>query len=128
MSGIFSDIEHDGFLEAAFLLKQTGIPVAAWSRSPVSQEVISVMAATMWGSLDTLVRTLGGAGPRSAVLEVENRRILATLVEPRWTLLLVAPRSVGKRRLRAEARRVLERVNQAREETMARRAAVEVRP
>lgn len=128
MSGIFSSVMLDGPLEAAFLLKQTGIPVAAWSRSPVPQEVISVMAATMWGSLETLIRALGGAGPRSAVVEVEDRRILATLVEPHWTLLLVAPRSVGTRRLHAEARRVLERVNQAREHAGPRRTAVDFSP
>ncbi len=128
MSEVFSGIEPDGVLEAAFLLKQTGIPVAAWSRTPVPKEVVTVMAATMWGSLDTLIRTLGGAGPRSALVEVDNHRILATLVEPRWTLLLVAPRPVGRRRLRAEARRLLERVSETREGKGERRAPAEILP
>jgi len=118
--------ELDGALEAAFLFKQTGIPLAAWTRHPVPQDVMSVMAATLWGSLDTMVRTLGGTGPRSAMLEVENRRMLATLVEPNWTLLLVAPRSVGKRRLRNEAQRLVERVAHARRQTTAPRARVDI--
>lgn len=126
ISHIFSLEELDDALEAAFLLKQTGIPVAAWTRHPVPQDVMSVMAATLWGSLDTMVRTLGGTGPRSAMLEVEGRRIFATVVEPNWTLLLVAPRSVGKRRLRNEAQRLLERVARARKEAMSPRAATEV--
>ena len=126
ISAVFSSAELGGSLEAAFLLKQTGIPLAAWTRSPVPHEVISVMAATLWGSLDTMVRALGGAGPRSAMVEVEDRRILATLVEPNWTLLLIAPRSVGKRRLRHEAQRLLQEVARARKETMSLRATAEI--
>ncbi len=110
-SGLFSPTDFDGTLEAAFLLKHTGIALASWTRSPVPQEVISVMAATLWGSLDTLIRTLGGEGPRSALLEIEERRMLVMQVEPNWTLLLIAPRAIGKRRLRHEAQRILERVS-----------------
>lgn len=126
ISRIFSREELDDALEAAFLFKQTGIPIAAWTRNPVPQDVMSVMAATLWGSLDTMVRTLGGTGPRSAMLEVEDRRMLATLVEPNWTLLLVAPRSVGKRRLRNEAQRLVEQVAHARRQTTAPRATVDM--
>ncbi len=115
LAGLFADAGFDGTLEAAFLLKRTGIALASWTRAPVPQEVISVMAATMWGSLDTMVRTLGGEGPRSALFEVEGRRILAMLVEPNWTLLLVAPRAVGKRRLRHEAQTIVERIERVRE-------------
>ncbi len=113
-AGIFASDELDGTLEAGFLLKPTGIPLAAWTRNPVPQEVISVMAATLWGSLDTMIRTLGGSGPRSAAVEVEDRRILVLQVDPNWTLLLIAPRSVGRRRLRSTAQRLLERVMEQR--------------
>ena len=113
-SGIFSPLEQDGTLEAGFLLKTTGIPLAAWTRNPVPQEVISVMAATLWGSLDTIVRTLGGSGPRYAMLEVEERRILVSQVGPNLTLLLVAQRSLGTRRLRSTAQRIVERVGDRR--------------
>ena len=125
-SGIFTGPELDGSLEAAFLLKQTGIALAAWTRSPVPQEVLSVMAATLWGSLDTMIRTLGGQPPHSAVLEIEERRILAMQVEPNWTLLLVAPHQVGKRRLRHAAQRILANISRLRAEAAARRSALEV--
>ncbi len=118
---VFAGEEFQGSLEAAFLLKQTGIPVAAWTRDAVPQEVVSVMAATMWGSLDTMIRTLGGNAPRSALLEVEDRRIFVRLVEPNWTLLLVAPDTVGKRRLRHMAQDVLVKVSRAREPMVPRR-------
>ena len=125
--GFFVPSDFDGLLEAAFLLKPTGIALAAWTRSPIPQEVVSVMAATLWGSLDTLVRTLGGRGPRSALLEVEGRRILAMQIEPNWMLLLVAPHSVGKRRLRHEAQRIVERVAAVRGKSASRAALVTLR-
>lgn len=126
-SRLFSASEFEGILEAVFLLKQTGIPVAAWTRAQVSHEVVSVMAATMWGSLDTMIRALGGEGPRSALVEVGSRRILATQIEPHWTLLLVAPSSVGKRRLRSEAQRIVERVSRVRGASGGRRLGLDVR-
>ncbi len=124
-SDLFPPSEFDGTLEAAFLLKSTGIALAAWTQAQVPQEVISVMAATMWGSLDTLVRTLGGEGPRSVLVEIEDRRLLVVQVEPSWTLLLVAPRTTGKRRLRQHAQRVLERLARRRRSALGRRAAAE---
>ncbi len=126
-SGLFADADFEGTLEAAFLLKQTGIALASWTRDQVPREVISVMAATMWGSLDTMVRTLGGEGPRSALLEIEGRRILAMQVEPNWTLLLIAPRTVGKRRLRHEAQRIVERLSKVRGSAVAKRTAAPVK-
>lgn len=126
-SGLFSPSESGGVLEAAFLLKKTGIALASWSRDPLPQEVVSVMAATMWGSLDTMVRTLGGEGPRSALVEVESHRILAMQVEPNFMLLLVAPRSVGKTRLRQEAHTIVTRVARVRVKPVPRHSALDGR-
>ncbi len=110
LSEVFDPSEFDGTLEAVLLLKKTGITLASWTRDAVPREVVSVMAATMWGSLDTMIRTLGGEPPRSAYLELEDRQILALQVEPNWTLLLVGPSTLGKRRLRREAQRILQRL------------------
>ncbi len=125
---IFSASTLDSSLEGAFLLKSTGILIAGWTRSEVPEEVVSVMAATMWGSLDTIVRTLGGPSPRSVLVEVDERRILALRVPPQSTLLLVAPRSMGKRRMRHEAQRILDSIPPVRKENITRRVAVEYRP
>ncbi len=124
LSEVFAPSEFDGSLEAALLLKQTGIAVASWTRAPVPQEVVSVMAATMWGSLDTMIRTLGGDTPRSVYLELEDRRMLALQVEPNWTLLLVGPSNLGKRRLRREAQRILDRISQMKRRVEPRAQAV----
>jgi predicted regulator of Ras-like GTPase activity (Roadblock/LC7/MglB family) len=126
LSKIFTAEGLDASLEAAFLLKQTGIPIAAWTRNPVPQDVISVMAATMWGSMDTMIRTLGGTGPESAMLEVAERRILAARIEPNWTLLLIAPRSVGRRRLGREASRIFAKVSRARKAALRQPGAAEI--
>ncbi len=123
---VLSSAGVDGTLEAVFLLKQTGIALASWTRQSVPQEVVSVMAATLWGSLDTMIRTLGGEAPRSALVEIEDRRILAMTVEPNWTLFLVASKNAGKRRLRREAQQILERVSVVRSAVGARRLVTDL--
>ena len=127
-SEIFSSAEFADGLAAAFLLKSTGTEVASWTRSRVPREVIGVMAATMWGSLDTMVRTLGGAGPRSMLLETEDRHFLEMQIEPNSVLLLVAPRSVGRRQLQHEARRILDRLPEGARSGAARPAPRNVAP
>lgn len=106
-SRLFASSDFNGVLEAAFLLKSTGIPLASWTRKPVAQDVVGVMAATMWGSLDTLLSTLGGPRARSFFVEIADRRLFAVQVEPSEMLLLIAPRDVGRRILRHEAQRIL---------------------
>ncbi len=125
LEDIFSSATLDASLEAALLLKPTGILVAGWTRSDVPREVISVMAATMWGSLDTITRTLGGSSARSVMVEANPFRIHALQVPPNWTLLLVGPRSMGRRRLHREALRILNLLPPPRRENTARRLAVE---
>ncbi len=128
LQDIFSSATLDSSLEAAFLLKPTGILVAGWTRSDVPRDVISVMAATMWGSLDTITRTLGGSMARSVMVEADPFRIHALQVPPNWTLLLVGPRSMGKRRIHREALRILDLLPPPRKENTARRLAVEYPP
>jgi predicted regulator of Ras-like GTPase activity (Roadblock/LC7/MglB family) len=97
-------------LEAALLLKTTGVPLATWTRDSVPLDVLSVMAATMWGSLDTIVHTLGGPGLRSALIEAGDRRILLAYLDPNLALFLVGSRSMGVRRMQDDARRILDEV------------------
>ncbi len=127
-SDLFARAEPDGVLEAAFLLRPTGIALAAWTRAPVPHEVVGVMAAALWGSLDTMIRTLGGEGPKSVLLEAEERRIFVRHVEPNLTLLLIAPSRTGKRVLKRESQRIVDRVMQIRAATPARAPLVELRP
>jgi len=109
LAEIFATSKFDSGLEAVVLMKATGILVASWTRSAVPQEVLGVMAATMWGSLDTMVRTLGGSAPRSVMVEVDDRRIVARKVPPSWMLLLVAPRSMARSRMSRATERIVAR-------------------
>ena len=43
-ASILSMVDPDGPLDAALLLRQTGILVAGWTRDAVPQEVLTVMA------------------------------------------------------------------------------------
>lgn len=126
-SGLFSDAESDGVLEAGFLLRPTGIALSAWTRTAVPHEVVGVMAAALWGSLDTMIRTLGGEGPRTVLLDAEDRRILIRRVEPNLTLVLIAPGRTGKRVLKKEAQRIIERAAEIRAAVAPRSPLVEVR-
>ena len=128
LQALFSSATLDASLEAAFLLKPTGILVAGWTRSDVPREVISVMAATMWGSLDTITRTLGGTAARSVMVEADPFRIHAVQVPPNWTLLLVGPRTMGSRHLRREASRIIGLLPPLRKESAARRLIAENPP
>lgn len=100
-------IDPQGFLEAAVLLKRTGAQLASWTRTPVAQEVVSVMAATMLGSVETIVGALGGPNPTSVLVLTPKRRMLAHSVDAQAILFLVAPLSVREKELRAEADRII---------------------
>lgn len=113
LTSLISELNLEGSLDAVLLLKQTGIPLAGWTRVPAPHEVISAMAATVLGSLDTMLRTLGGDRPQLVVVEVDNRRILVTQVKPNRALLLVAPRSLGKRYLLQETERFVRMIEEA---------------
>lgn len=70
-------------------------------------EVVTVMAATLVGSLDTIVEALGGVSPETIFLEAESRRILIAKVGPQAALALVGPASLPETFLREEASRLL---------------------
>ena len=99
--------EPDGSLEAAILFKRTGALLSAWTRAPVAQDVVTVMAATLLGSVQTLIEAIGDASPASVILETDLRRILVAKVDSQVALLLVAPKSVSQSTLRQSARRIL---------------------
>lgn len=88
------------------LLKRTGALTACWTRNGVSAEVVSVMAATLYGSVETMVSALGGPAPSTVFIETDLRHMLLSRVDVQNVLLLVAPRSVSRSVLRRELRRI----------------------
>lgn len=107
---VFSVLPSESPLEAAFILRRTGALVASWTREGVEADVMGVMAATMLASIDTLGGALGCPPSGRVTVETDHCRLLATRVEPRLLLVLLAPRTLDSGALQRETRRVLAEV------------------
>ncbi len=106
----FADLEANGRIETAMLLKRNGRVLAAWARAPVSWEVISIMAATTLGSLETMLETLRSPSPQTVTLVAGGNRIFFQKIEPQAVLVLIARDVVSEAHLRDVARRLLSRI------------------
>lgn len=93
-------------LDAALLLRRTGTPLAAWTRGSVPLDVVSVMSATLVSSVETIAETVHSETPRSIRVETEKSQMLATRIDPKMILVLVAPRTVGEAQVGEQARRI----------------------
>ena len=105
-----SIIEPKSPLEAVLVISRTGKQLGSWTRNPVSTEVLTVMAATLVGSVDTLVGALGVASPPEVTLTVDGRRIFVAKVNPQVAILIVASITMSEGSLRTIARRIAERI------------------
>lgn len=103
-------IEPDSPLYAALLLKRNGVLKSSWYRSRGSEEVLSVMSATLMASIDAMAEALGCSVPQTFSCETESCRVLAVRTELPITLILVAPKSVSEGYLRHLARQVFSQI------------------
>ncbi|MCI4371671.1 MAG: roadblock/LC7 domain-containing protein [Thermoplasmata archaeon] len=104
---LLSAIDTEGPIEAVLFIRRTGAVLASWTRQGLTEDVMTVMAATMLASIDTMMTTLGSPGPRSVYVETDDRQILSTAVNSQAFLILIAPRAVGREYVRDAARRLL---------------------
>ena len=95
-----SAIDTEGGLDAVLFLRRTGSVLASWTREGIRLDVVSVMAATMLASVDTIVEALGGPNSRSISVASGDRQIVATKVGSQAFLFVVAPKSVSQRYVR----------------------------
>lgn len=93
---LLSASEEDGF-DAALLFTASGKLLSGWTRDPVPTDIVTVMAATMVGSVDTLLESLGGQKPSSIFLKVGGKRLLVQPVDRGRNLLLIAEEHVNER-------------------------------
>ncbi len=112
-SALFSHLDPSGPLEAALLLRRTGSVIASWTRADVPSEVVSVMAATMLGSIETMGEALGCPSPAFVVVETDRCQLVATKVEPLALLVLIAHRDAGKDVLQRTTREILKEIAKA---------------
>ena len=87
-------------LDAALFLRRTGTILASWNRGGIRLEVVSVMAATMLASIDTIMESLGAATPKSVWVESGDHQIAATNVGPQAFFVVIAPKTVNRRVVR----------------------------
>lgn len=109
-TALLSAIDLDGPLDAMLLLKRTGAQLAVWTRDPAPLDVLTVMAATLLGSLNMMMEALGEPNPQTAVIDTDVRRMLAARVDSQVALFLIAPRTTSESALREEAQRLLGRI------------------
>lgn len=105
-AALLSAIDLNGPAEVVMLLKRTGVVLGGWTRNDVPQDVISVMAATMIGSAETLLVALGGQSPPSIEVEAGEHRMHVSRADPQSVIVLVAPVSVSGQALQKESDRL----------------------
>ncbi len=108
----FALIDPSDALDGAILLKRNGQTVGGWTRNAVPLEVVTVMAATMIGSLETLLETLGESTPETLALTTGKTRIFMQKVEPQGALLVFSSADVAESQLKEAARRLVSRLPQ----------------
>ncbi len=100
---------HDP-LEAVVLFTRTGRLLAAWTRNEVPLEVLTVMAATLIGSIETMSTALGVESPREIALLVDSRRVLGLKLNPNVAILFVASARTSDVALRSVTERIVRRL------------------
>src|SRR3989454_8369133 len=94
-AAVLETIDSKGFIEVALLMRRTGTILGAWTKGDISREIVSVMAATMLGSIETMSEALGCPSPERVAVETERCRILAEKFEPHGVLGLVATKDLS---------------------------------
>src|SRR2546429_8456914 len=108
-----SSIDTEGGLDAVLFLRRTGSVLASWTRDGIRLDVVSVMAATMLASVDTIVEALGGPSSRSISGASGGRQIVATKVRSQALLFVVPAKSVSQRHVRKAVRELVARLTVA---------------
>src|SRR2546426_2366181 len=90
-----SVVESQQPLEAVLLITRTGAQLGAWTRNSVPIDVLSVMAATLVGSIETLMTALGASSPREVYLMIDGRRVFVSKVNAQVVLVIVAAGGVS---------------------------------
>src|SRR2546428_12946510 len=86
-----SSIDTEGGLDAVLFLRRTGSVLASWTRDGIRLDVVSVMAATMLASVDTIIEALGGPSSRSISGTSGDRQIIAPKLRSPEILIVLGP-------------------------------------
>jgi predicted regulator of Ras-like GTPase activity (Roadblock/LC7/MglB family) len=106
----FSELQADGRIETAILLKRNGRMLASWTRAPVSLEIATIMAATALGSVETMMESLQVPPPQTISIQASGLRIFLQKAESQSVLVLVAKEAVPEAQLRDAACRLISKL------------------
>jgi predicted regulator of Ras-like GTPase activity (Roadblock/LC7/MglB family) len=106
----FADFVSRVKIDAAMLLRRNGRMLAAWSKAPVSWDVLAIMAATALGSMDTMLETLGSPNGQGMSVVASGYRFLFQKIEAQGLLVLIAKEVVPDSYLRETAKQLLRRL------------------
>lgn len=102
-----SVVESREPIEAVLLITRTGAQLGSWTRNSVPVDVLSVMAATLVGSIETLMTALGASSPREVSLMIDGRRVFVSKVNAQVVLVVVASAGMTEVALRAAMRQIV---------------------
>src|SRR5256885_6286800 len=91
-----SAIDTERGLDAVLFVRRTGLVLASWTREGTRLDVVSVMAATMLASVDTIIESVGGPTPDGVSIDTDAHQIVATKVNSRAFLVVIAPKKVSR--------------------------------
>src|SRR5437016_8781440 len=83
-----SVVESREPLEAVLLITRTGTQLGTWTRNSVPVDVLSVMAATLVGSIETMMTALGASSPHEVSLMIDGRRVFMSKVNAQVVLVI----------------------------------------
>ncbi len=110
---IFADFGSKVKIDAAMILRRNGRMLAAWSKANLSWDVLSIMAATALGSMDTMMETLGSPNAQGMNVLAAGYRILFQKVESQGLIVLIAKEVVPDSYLRETARQIVRKIRTA---------------
>src|SRR5437867_11156198 len=102
-----SVVESHEPLEAVLLITRTGTQLGAWTRNTVPIDVLSGMAATLVGSIETLMTALGASSPHEVSLIIDGLRVFLINVNAQVVLVIVAAGTSTEVALRRQMRQVV---------------------
>src|SRR5207302_8538342 len=108
-AGLFflSAIDPEGGIVAGLFLRRTGLVLASWTREGIRLDVVSVMAATMLASIDTILEALGGSASESVAVEGGDHQMVAAKIGSKAFLVVIARMSVARSAVRKTVRELV---------------------
>ena len=102
-----SAIDPERGIDAALFLRRTGLVLASWTREGIRLDVVSVMAATMLASIDTIIEALGGSASETTMVTSGEHQLVATKIGSKAFLVVIARTSVPRSAVRKTVRELV---------------------